>query len=67
MRPSPPQIKVDWAAIDHDDFAARIESLARLSTLARIQGQNSRTWAEEDFDWSRNIQALIALVETGQT
>jgi glycosyltransferase involved in cell wall biosynthesis len=67
MRPSPPQIKVDWAAIDHDDFAARIESLARLQALARIQGENSRAWAKEDFDWSRNIQALIALVETGQT
>lgn len=67
MRQSPKQIQVDWAAIDHADFARRIEGLARLPQLARIQGENSRTFAEEDFDWSKNIDALIMLLETGRT
>jgi glycosyltransferase involved in cell wall biosynthesis len=67
MRRSPPQIKVDWAAIDAADFISRIEILARVPILARVQGQNSRIFAEEDFDWSKNIQPLITLVETGET
>lgn len=66
MRPSPEQIKVDWAAINIPDFARRIKGLAENPTLARIQGENSRTFAEEDFDWSKNVQALIRILEEGR-